>query len=92
MLAPEEARRLGHNLLAPSTIPAGLIGEALVWPPRFWKSMGVNLKDAPGLKSKKSSAGAFRLCGRRNPLRRGQASPGTLARKKHVSLGQHIGP
>src|SRR5580658_5682522 len=46
MLAQEEARRLGHNVVGTEQILLGLIGEGTGIAAKTLKSMGVNLKDA----------------------------------------------
>lgn len=46
MLAQEEARRLGHNLVSTEQIFLGLTGEGKGVAAEVLKSMGVNLKDA----------------------------------------------
>jgi ATP-dependent Clp protease ATP-binding subunit ClpC len=46
MLAQEEARRLGHNILGTEQILLGLIAEGTGIAARVLKSMGVNLKQA----------------------------------------------
>ena len=46
MLAQEEARRLGHNIVGTEQVLLGLIGEGTGVAAKTLKSMGVNLKDA----------------------------------------------
>ncbi|KAG5618826.1 hypothetical protein H5410_018650, partial [Solanum commersonii] len=46
MLAQEEARRLGHNLIGTEQILLGLIGEGTGTAAKVLKSMGINLRDA----------------------------------------------
>ncbi|KAJ4961422.1 hypothetical protein NE237_021332 [Protea cynaroides] len=46
MLAQEEARRLGHNLVGTEQILLGLIGEGTGIAAKVLKSMAINLKDA----------------------------------------------
>ncbi|XP_049367382.1 ATP-dependent Clp protease ATP-binding subunit ClpA homolog CD4A, chloroplastic-like [Solanum verrucosum] len=46
MLAQDESRRLGHNLVGTEQIMLGLIGEETGTAAKVLKSMGINLKDA----------------------------------------------